>query len=152
MKTFKNNSVKSISIENELESVYNFLQANSSENTVVVREKVPKRLSCKGIISVYRTTDLAGQRKEDTNSGVAHSEGSPSGVPKKPLRVRPRVRYVFYDDIYRHKRLGSIAIYGENIFLIYLSIKKSHSIFGHRVVEVSIKRGLQLFVDVRIAS
>ncbi|MDE6577615.1 MAG: hypothetical protein K2J82_02625 [Muribaculaceae bacterium] len=119
------------SIESVINSIHRILTSTLDEAYIAVKDRKMKGASCKGMISVFRRSDLQ------------------EGDGKK---ATPIIKYAFYDSTYNPGCLGSIAIYGENLASLCSMIKKSRSLFGHRVIEVSMEQGRRPFIDVKFAA
>ena len=122
-------------ISREIENIYQFLVANVSNTSVVVKEKLSKWASCQSLISIYRISDL---KKYST-----FKDG-------KALKVKPIVSFGFYPSVYDPERLGSIAIYGDNAKQYVDILNQTRQIFGYPILSVKAEVGLRWFADVRI--
>ena len=60
--------------------------------------------------------------------------------------------YAFYAGTYFPSRLGSVAIYADNVTSILAQIRASKSLFGIPVIEARLELGLRPFIDVRFAA
>lgn len=136
-KNFKANSVfnqkksANSSIEEAINNIFQTLTDQVSESSMVVKEKLSRWASCKGIISVYGKMDL---KKQNGNAGKA----------------RPIATFAFYPGIYEPTKLGSVAIYGADAKNYLEMLRKSSSLFGYEIKEVRAEMGMRLFVDVRL--
>lgn len=68
-------------------------------------------------------------------------------LPRKPL-----ISYAFYPGTYFPSRLGSVAIYADNVTSILAQIRASKSLFGIPVIEARLEQGRRPFIDVRFAA
>lgn len=126
-------------IENEINSIFNFLAAEVSDDLEVRKEAPARYASCKGIISVYRRNVPAASGAEE---GV---------VDRRSQKALPALRYAFYESVYNPSKIGSVAIYGENISALCASIRRSQVLFGRKVRSVSVEIGARPFLDVKFA-
>lgn len=151
MKTnFKFNS--SNSFECAINSIFRILSTNASENSVVVRESGIKGGYCKALISVFNRSDLKRQAEEEVEYHTHLRRGADRSSIAKPFVAKPVVRYAFYPSTYNSERLGSVAIYGENIAPLYTIINRNRSLFGYNVISADIEMGMRPFLDVRLAA
>ena len=129
----KINSNDSTAIEQAISSIFGILSSKASHNSVVRREEAPKGKACKGFISIYNRDDL--KRQEEN----------------KYYRPIPVEKYAFYPSVYHPSRLGSIAIYGENVIARNAWIKKGYPLFGYIVIEAKMETGIRPYLDVKLA-
>ncbi|MCH5247312.1 MAG: hypothetical protein J1E99_04055 [Muribaculaceae bacterium] len=133
-KTNQNNSSKPLTIEQEIALIFKSLRSTLHSGMMAEMCKPSKnQSSCKGIIDVYRAEDL--QKKE-----------------KNGFKIKPMERYAFYADIYNPKRIGSVAIYGDNAVYRYDLIRAQRFFFGRRIVGASVQIGLRPYVDVKLVA
>ncbi len=94
-----------------------------------VRKRAVKGSSCKGVINVV-------------------AAGKEESKKEKPL-----MSYAFYAGTYFPGRLGSIAIYSDNVTSILAQVRASKSLFGIPVVDAKIENGVKRpFLDVKFAT
>lgn len=132
MKNLKNNSVICLSLDQEISNIAERLTAASSSEEVFKAERPRKGMSAKGIIDIYNKAEFDAQTKNDP--------------------AKPKVRYVFYGGVYNSSKMGSVAIYSGNPMTLFSIMKRRDSLFGHRIVSVSLENGLATYVDVRFAA
>lgn len=135
-KIFKSNLINNqfstnSSIEKAINNILQTLNDQLSESSVAVKEKLSRWASCKGIISVYRKSDIKRLNGKNTDA-------------------LPLVKLAFYPGIYDPSKLGSIAIYGAEAKNYLELLRKQSSLFGYKIKEVRAELGLRLFVDVRL--
>lgn len=130
---------RAFTIEEEINGLFQRFAKDAAESIVVTKEKGTKGGSCRGIINIFRADDLRREQLERE--------------AEKPKRFKayPMERYAFYPDSYDETRLGSVAIYGEDVMKRYFAIKKSGVLFGHAVRKVSIEWGVRPFIDVTLS-
>lgn len=128
MKTNQKNNVIG-SIESTINAIENNLVRNVSAGLSVERKKAGKSQTCKEMISIF-------------------AEDKPKG---KDERI-PLITYAFYPGTYFPSRLGSVAIYADNVTSILAQIRASKSLFGIPVVEARLEYGRRPFIDVRFAA
>ncbi len=151
MKTnFKFNSANSF--ECEINSIFRILSTKASENSVVVRERGVKGGSCKALISVFDRSDLKRQAEEEAEYRTNLRRGADRRSLAKPFFAKPVVRYAFYPSTYNSDKLGSVAIYGDNVAPLYNLINRHRSLFGRNVISADIEMGIRPFLDVRLAA
>ena len=133
-KKFTENSFNNskLTIEKSISNIFDFLVANTSENSVVVKEKLLRWSSSAGIISIYPASDYK-------KVGAKDSKGC----------SRATATFAFYPSIYDNTKLGSVAIYGTDVRAYLESLKKTTSMFGYPIKEVRAEMGMRLFVDVK---
>lgn len=130
-KANKNFDNAKTSIEAKINNIFQTLNQQVSDSVVVVRESLSPWASCKGLMSVYRTSDNIFQNNNKCKS-------------------RPIARFAFYPDIYDGTKIGSIAIYGDDAKCYLEMLRKRQTIFGYKIKEVRAEVGMRLFVDVRL--
>lgn len=117
------------SIESTIDAIENYLVRNASAGLSVERKKAPRGQICKTVINIF-------------------AEAKPKGKDER----KPLMTYAFYSGTYFPSRLGSVAIYADNVTSILAQIKASKSLFGIRVVEATLEYGRRPFIDVRFAA
>lgn len=117
------------SIESTINAIENNLVRNASAGLSVERKKGGKSQACMCMISIF-------------------AEGKPSGKDNR----KPLISYAFYPGTYFPSRLGSVAIYADNVTSILAQIRASKSLFGIPVIEARLELGLRPFIDVRFAA
>lgn len=132
MKNLKNNPVSNLSLTQEISNIAERMSAASSCEEVAKAERPSKRMSAAGVIHVYNKAEYDRQTQE------------------KP--AKPTMRYVFYRGLYNQAKMGSVAIYGGNPAALFSMMKSRSSLFGHRIVEVNLEKGLSTYVDVTFAA
>lgn len=125
------NSTQSPTIEQEIGLILELINTNAKEETVARRDKLSKWTSCRGIIGVYSRAALEREQK-----------GGP--------RAHPSIQYAFYPHPAHPSRLGSVALYGEDIAPVYHSLRCCGALFGHRIVALSMEMGRRPFIDVTL--
>lgn len=137
------------SIEQEINTIFELMTAKSGHHQVIRKEKVARESACKGIINVYSHIDLLRESEETAAYREAKSSGSASFY-KKPFVARPKVKYAFYTDTYDQNRIGSVAIYADNVSALYGMLRKNGFLFGHAISGLSIEMGRRPFLDVTL--
>ena len=117
------------SIESTINAIENNLVRNASAGLSVERKKGGKGQACKCMISIF-------------------AEEKPNGKDKR----KPLMTYAFYAGTYFPSRLGSVAVYADNVTTILAQIRASKSLFGIPVVEATLEYGRRPFIDVRFAA
>ena len=117
------------SIESTINAIENNLVRNASAGLSVERKKGGKSQACKAVISNF-------------------AEEKPNGKDER----KPLMTYAFYAGTYFPSRLGSVAIYADNVTSILAQIRASKSLFGIPVIEARLELGLRPFIDVRFAA
>jgi hypothetical protein len=115
-------------IEAEIRAIFRMLTVSTAENTVVKMDKLSPGSSCKGLIGVY---------------------GRDSANEKQPDVLR--VRYAFYASTRNPSKLGSVAIYCDDVASYLTRIQQQGALFGHRVANATIAIGRRRFIDVTLA-
>lgn len=123
----KNNRIGSI--ESTISAIESHLVKNASAGLSVERKKVGKGQTCKAVINIF-------------------AEDKPVGKDER----KPLMTYAFYSGTYLPSRLGSVAIYADNVTSILAQIRASKSLFGIPVVEARLEYGRRPFIDVRFAA
>ena len=144
---FKNQGA---TIEQEIDSIFQLLVSQLSEKSVVVIERPSKGVSCKGVIIIYNRHELKRQRNEQSAYENALRAGQPKSSLIRPFKAKPVLMYAFYPDTVNPKRLGSVAIYGENVMADHIRFKKGDSLFGRTIISVKVEMGIRPFLDVRL--
>ena len=127
MKENQNNRIGSI--ESTINAIENNLVRNASAGLSVERKKSLRGQSCKCMINIF-------------------AEEKPKGKDER----KPLMTYAFYAGTYFPSRLGSVAIYADNVTSILAQIRASKSLFGIPVVEATLEYGRRPFIDVRFAA
>lgn len=128
-----NQSVKNLrTAEQVIGSVYDALHAEVAENLAVVKEKPGKMALCKGMICVYKRSDLERQKME------------------RGCKALPVTRYVFYSNIYHPDCVGSVAIYGDNAASVCRLLRRQGMFFGIPILSAEVGMGRRPFVDIRL--
>ena len=127
MKTNQNNRLGSI--ESTINAIENNLVRNASAGLSVERKKSLRGQSCKCMINIF-------------------AEEKPKGKDER----KPLMTYAFYAGTYFPSRLGSVAIYADNVTSILAQIRASKTLFGIPVVEATLEYGRRPFIDVRFAA
>jgi hypothetical protein len=115
-------------IEAEIRSIFRMLTVSTAENTVVKMDKLSPGTSCKGLIGVY-SRDAVNEKLPDVL----------------------RVRYAFYASTRNPSKLGSVAIYCDDVASYLTRIQQQGALFGHRVANATIAIGRRRFIDVTLA-
>jgi hypothetical protein len=115
-------------IEAEIRSIFRMLTVSTAENTVVKMDKLSPGTSCKGLIGVY-SRDAVNEKLPDVL----------------------RVRYAFYASTRNPSKLGSVAIYCDDVASYLTRIQQQGALFGHRVANATIAIGRRRFIDVTFA-
>ena len=123
------NNTRIGSIESTINSIENNLVRNASSGLSVERKKALRGQSCKCMINIF-------------------AEEKPKGKDER----KPLMTYAFYAGTYFPSRLGSVAIYADNVTSILAQIRASKSLFGIPVVEATLEYGRRPFIDVRFAA
>lgn len=119
-------------IEKEIESIRRSICANVEEGVKVVNEKVPRSNTfCKAVIAIYKVADYRSL-----------SEGS---------TLQPLERFYFYPATLRNDRLGSVAIYGNDVISRYGWLTKGQTFYGSKILGASIENGARPFIDIKLA-
>lgn len=151
MKTYFNLN-STISVESQINSIFNSLSSTLSETSVVVKDRAPKGGSCKGFISVFNKADLRRQNEEEKEYREYIRQGYSKESLQKTFKATPSVKYAFYPNTISPDKLGSVAIYGKNLASLLLMIKKNNTLFGHRVISATTEIGIRPFLDVKVAA
>ena len=126
-KNQNNNSVKTI--ESTIDAIESYLVRTVSAGLSVERKKSGRGQSCRCMISIF-------------------AEEKPKGRDERiPLQT-----FAFYPGTYIPTRLGSIAIYADNVTSILAQIRSSKTFFGIPIMEAKIELGRRPFIDVRFAA
>lgn len=120
---FKNNSTNSLSINQEINTIFRFLKASVPSGMNVSKKSPGKYDSFTSIIDISINPDD---------------------------HRRPTLRYTFYPSTYRPELLGSVAIYAEDADQIYVKLKRLNYLFGYRIKNISLEIGRRPFVDVTL--
>ena len=132
---FKNSVLNFCSIEQEIAAIFKGIETTLEEDLVVQRTHPSKGATfSKGEIRIYKREDIK-RMKED-----------------KTFKAQPLERFVFYTDTLRPSKIGSVAIYGEKVFIRYLSLNRVGFLFGRKIVCVKVEQGLRPFVDVKLVA
>lgn len=142
---------KKPALENEISQIINSLKSAVSDSEVVMTEQVDKSASCRAIVSVYRRDDLRRQMEEERAYREMLSKGCSRNSLEKPFKAMPVTKYAFYPHALDRGRLGSVAIYGEDVSIRRAIITKRGFLFGHRVIKATLEQGRRLFLDVVVA-
>ena len=117
----------------EINSILAILSYCHDASIVAKFEKAPKSASfCAGSIAIYNVGEW--------NYARLH-------LNYKPI---PSRLYTFYPSATSSHRLGSIAIYGDDVAIECARIKATGTLFGYTVANCSIKQGRRPFVDVQL--
>ena len=117
------------SIESTINAIENNLVRNASAGLSVERKNALRGQSCKCMINIF-------------------AEEKPKGKDER----KPLMTYAFYAGTYFPSRLGSVAIYADNVTSILAQIRASKSLFGIPVVEATLEYGRRPFIDVRFVA
>ncbi|MDE6378898.1 MAG: hypothetical protein K2L11_00380 [Muribaculaceae bacterium] len=128
MKTNQNNN-RLGSIESTINAIENNLVRNAAAGLSVERKKAGNGQACKCMINIF-------------------AEEKPKGKDDR----KPLLTYAFYAGTYFPSRLGSVAIYADNVTAILAQIRASKTLFGIPVVEATLECGRRPFIDVRFAA
>lgn len=145
-KNQKNSSANSL--EQEIENIYKVLVATAAEGSVVRKEKVERGKMAKGYISIFQKIDLKREQEEAEAYAEAKRNGDP--LAGKPFVARPKLKYAFYPSTYDDRKIGSVAIYGEEATQHYWQLRKRDILFSHRIRNISLEMGLRPFVNVTL--
>lgn len=111
-------------------------------------EKQGRFSSSSLIINIFPRPDTPDKPTRDDESFVQASPMEEEGDKKKKAPMR---KFVFYPDPLDSNRLGSVAIYGDDIPDLYESISKSTHLFGIKIKKCALDCGLRPFVDVKFS-
>lgn len=139
-------------IDREITSLYNLISSKAGEGTIVVKEKVPAGMACRGKVSVYNIADLQRQEAESAEFKHRLALGYSRNELPKPFKAVPAVSYAFYPSATDGTKLGSVAIYGGGAEARAMSIAAIGHLFGHIVKAVSVEWGVRQFVDVKFVA
>lgn len=128
MKTTQNIN-RFTSIESTIDAIERTLVRNLPADLTVVREKKTRNATWKGMISIY-----------------------PASLPESKGKRTPLVTYTFYPGTFFTSRLGSVAIYADNVTLILARIHATETLFGIPVIEARLVYGRRPFIDVKLAA
>lgn len=122
-----------VTIEQEINNIFQLLTNNADENHSVRREKLKRGGSCRGAIGVYNQYAMINQ------------DG------KESVKDMMEVLYAFYPSTFHPARLGSVAIYCSDAAVLCRRLRNQSALFGHRILGVKLEWGRRPFVDVRFA-
>ncbi len=122
---------KEQTIESEIRSIFNMMRTAAANNRGVKMEKLACTATCKGLIGVY--------------SKRADSDG------REMLADAPSELYGFYADTRDSAKLGSVAIYCDDVAAYMSRISRQGAIFGHRIASATVVMGRRRFIDVTFA-
>ena len=146
----KKKTQQSPTLEKEIRSIFNTMSSEASQTTKAVMAQPAKGAYCKGMIMVYTVDDLMRQKEEETEYNELLKQGADKRDLPKPYKAKPHVTYAFYPSTLDATRLGSVAVYGNDALSMLLMIRKSGSLFGHRVIQAKLEIGIRPFVDVKL--
>lgn len=126
-KNQNNNSVKTI--ESTIDAIESYLVRTVSAGLYVERKKSGRGQSCRCTISIF-----AGEKPKGHDVRI-------------PLQT-----YAFYPGTYIPSRLGSIAIYADNVTSVLAQIRSGKTLFGIPIMEAKLEHGRRPFIDVRFAA
>lgn len=131
---FTKNSINNsnLTIKKSINNIFEFLTAEVSERSVVVKEQLTRWSVSVGIISIYSAVEYKKAESKDLKSGL-----------------QPIATFAFYPNVYEPSKIGSVAIYSANARVYLESLKKMSSLFGYQIKEIRAEIGMRLFVDVR---
>lgn len=131
---FTKNSINNsnLTIKKSINNIFEFLTAEVSERSVVVKEQLTRWSVSVGIISIYSAVEYKKAETKDLKSGL-----------------QPIATFAFYPNVYEPSKIGSVAIYSANARVYLESLKKMPSLFGYQIKEIRAEIGMRLFVDVR---
>jgi hypothetical protein len=115
-------------IESEIRSIFRMLSVATAEDTIVKMDKLSPGTSCKGLIGIYGR-DAVNEKLPDLL----------------------RVRYAFYASTRNPSKLGSVAIYCDDVASYLTRIQQQGALFGHRIANATIAIGRRRFIDVTFA-
>lgn len=115
------------SINQEINAIFNDLSSRESKNSVVERVKLNRRTSALAVFAVY-------------DRAIYKQKGA-----------QPHTRYALYPAVGNHERIGSVAIYTQNISDMYVSLRTKRSLFGRMIAKVEVEQGRRPFLDVTFA-
>lgn len=127
--------LRSEDLHSQINNIQRLLSSTAKANTIVRKERGQKGGCCAGAISIYRESDRALLAN--------------AGNGRLP---RPLVKFAFYESTFRQGQLGSVAIYGEEAAVYYGMVSRHGSLFGLRVADIRMEKGLSEFVDIKFAS
>lgn len=119
-------------IQSEIDRIFNLLEMQADDDTVVKTEKPRPGAGCRGMICIFD--------REEWHRGLT----------EKGYKATPIVRYAFYPDVYFPSRLGSVAIYGADAATTCRVLNSRRDLFGLRVSSAAVEYGRRPFVDVRL--
>ncbi|MBD5351806.1 MAG: hypothetical protein HDR86_03135 [Bacteroides sp.] len=112
------------SINQSLNAIFNDLSERESKYSVVEREKLNRRSSALAVFAVFDRT-------------VYKQKGA-----------RPHTRYAIYPEIGNPDRIGSVAVYTQNISDMYIRLRNQRSLFGRTIASVKVEQGIRPFIDI----
>lgn len=115
-------------IEREINSIFLGIERIYAKDHDVKLERPKNQTSCKAIIKVYTKPDPESGEKEP-----------------KTLRM-----YALYPGNYDDRRIGSVAIYGDDAEDTRLQLQSRGNLFGLPIRKVTVELGRRPFVDVTI--
>ena len=117
------------SIESMIDAIENYLVRNASAGQSVERKRAGRGQSCNCMISIF-------------------AEAKPKGKDERTALQT----YAFYPGTYIPTRLGSVAIYADNVTTLLAQIRSGKTLFGIPVLEATLEYGRRPFIDVRFAA
>lgn len=131
------------SIESTIDSLANTIATHAPAGTTVKRIRAERGKSCKGSIIISTTA-----KSVETLPEGDYGPNSENARPNTPTIVK----YAFYASTICPGKIGSVAIYSEDITRILTEIRRSGYLFGFRVVKATVEHGRRPFIDVTVAS
>lgn len=116
------------SIESTIDSIAAIMTTNASDGSIMKKEGPVKGQCLKGMITV------TARHK----AGVTCNRES-------------TVKYAFYASSIHPTRLGSVAIYADDLSSILSAIRRTKSFFGFPVTNVAVEYGRRPFLDVTLS-
>ena len=129
MKTIVSNTTAN---NQAIEGIFKILSTQTSDGTVVIKEKGRKGSACIGVISILNRDD---KQRQEADAGY---------------KATPIVQYAFYPDTYFPSRIGSVAIYGNDAPALCGRLKRQPTLFGMKIINAVVEYGKGPFVDVRV--
>lgn len=137
-------------MEREIRAILRGLEVAASENRVAVRETPAKGSSCVAIIAIYDKEDIMRQKLDEAQRRKMREEGMDISLLPKGFQASPEIRYVFYSHALFAGRLGSVAIYGQNLMAYHQQLLKRGRLFGRSILSVDMEVGRRPYLDVKI--
>lgn len=148
----KSSSEKPMTIEQEISSIFDSLSSSLREGLTARLDRPQKGESCRGTITVFNQLDLKREAREVAAYQRALKAGYEKNRLEKPFKAKALVKYAFYPSVYTPAKLGSVAIYGDNVMYQYAMIRRSGFLFGHKALEVRLEMGIRAYVVVKLVA